>query len=468
MKRWIAILLLAVLLCGCGSEAADSGSTTPDGDDTLWILTEKCTTYALVKHIAQQFQEEYPDVTIRLETLPSNAEEREVYLEQLKVQIMAGKGPDIYLLPVENFSSSQVFPNFGQCMQNGIFLDISPYYDADTALNKDGFVSAVMDAGVIDDARYILPLQYDYPVAYVDVQQLERVGLSPDDMDDCLNGMTEVVQTLGSSALAANYSFAYFQLHWLCFLPELMDYEAQEVTLEKEQLTDFLNQYRDLMTAVDQTTLDYAAPHFSNYMNFGEFWALDGVCVQLGSLKNLIYNLRIAKATGTELAVIPVRATDGSLTADVVFYGAVGTGCGDPELAYTFLRQFLLEENQWENNLSEHSSGLLGDGWPVLTEGSWSDLSDDFWRQEVRTQYQEADQKQRRTALLNTKLTAEDFSVLDTQIDVVQLPFAAKGDYMEMIDSRLNPSRNPDAMRVDVADLAEEILWELELLLAEG
>ena len=45
-----------------------------------------------------------------------------------------------------------------------------------------------------------------------------------------------------------------------------------------------------------------------------------------------------------------MRALDGDLVANITYYGAVGAGCETPELAYSFLRMFLLEETQWEKN----------------------------------------------------------------------------------------------------------------------
>ena len=66
----------------------------------------------------------------------------------------------------------------------------------------------------------------------------------------------------------------------------------------------------------------------------------------VGGLDFAIHNAVIAKAEGVDLGIYPLRSTDGSVTADITFYGAVTSGCKNPELAYEFLRYFLTEESQ--------------------------------------------------------------------------------------------------------------------------
>lgn len=472
MKRWVSILLIMTLMfCGCFVPSAQDtidAETSVEEQNTLWIVTSSGTMYSLIKRVTEQFGEEHEGLTINLEKLPLDAEEREAYMERLRVQIMAGNGPDIYLLPLEFVGSDQLFNDVTQSKMNGLFLDISEYYDADEELNKDGLVTEIMNAGVLNGSRYVLPLRYNYPVAYVDVQRVEAACLNVDGVDNCLMGITEIVQTMGGSSLTAYYGSTYFAVYWPCFLPELFDYDNQKVALTKTQLEDFLTQYRNLMCAIGDNALCDAIPDFGNYISNGSWWALDGQSVQLGSLDNLIYNLRIAKAEGIELAVIPLKNTNEELVASITFYGAIGASCENPKMAYALLREFLLEENQWENNLSENLTGLIADGWPVLTDGAWSDLNADLWLQIADNRYTDAEKKERKNSLKFAELTEKDYSVLDTEIDIVQFPVAEKVDYWEIVDSQLNAVRNTDVMNVDVGELAENLIWELEWHLAEG
>lgn len=456
----LAAISLLISCCGCGIRFEPTDET----ESSLWIVTNNSGMKQLIDRVSECFLEAHPGMTITIDTGPDDADEWPVYLEQLQVQIMAGEGPDIFLFLSENISSSSLITDVNQFMRNGLFLDIAEYYDRDTEVNKDGLVPAVMDAGVVDGARYVLPLRYNFPVVYADVGQLEAAGISVDDLKNGLSGLVDAVEKMGEDSLAADYGSFYFYLYWMNVLPELIDYEKQSVLLDKEELVEFLAEYRALMAC----GISDSVPNFDSYIEREVFWALDGYGLYLGTLNCLAENTRIAKSADVELAVIPLTASDGSLIANVSYYGAVSANTHSPELAYAFLREFLLEENQWENNLGALTSTLIDSGWPVLVEGAWADLDKDLLKGTNDISPDAEDARTRRRVLKSTEMVEEDYLILDAQIDTVRFFPAEQWDYMMRIDSVLNINRNPNAMEVDLEVLAEEIIQELEWRLAEG
>lgn len=500
IKRLIIVLqIMMFVLCGCGRNvdiahdtegftqtapidtASNSAAATKNAEDDaeLWIVMDfqNEALIDIVSDIVDDFLLEHNGVTAKLETVPGTAEERDARIAQLRVQIMAGKGPDLYLLHTPR-SSDSLFLDISMAMNNDVFLDISQYYDADTELEKERLQPQIMDAGVVGGSRYVLPLRFQFPTAYVNVELLASAGLNAQDIGTGLNGMVESAEILKSQTLVAEVGF--FEENFLSLFTEAIDYERQTVTLDQEELEKFLTQYRSL-TAEMETDILYTTVAFNNYTSENEFWAKPGLqlvydrdinmqwveepyAVEFSNLNDLVENLRIAKAEEIELAVVPVTASNGSLTATVTYCGAISANCEYPELAYEILRELLLEENQWNSSMSAAS-----DGWPVLIEGSWDKLNKDLFAEEVSAGvYADAEKNKRRRVLKFVELTEDDFSVLNTQIDTVRFPYSREADLMELIDSQLNLAKNPDAMCVDVADLAEEILWELELHLAEG
>ena len=151
-----------------------------DSKPDLWIMygTDTQTGYppiSFFKHIVEQFTLEYPDVNILLESIPQDEES----LQRLRTQITEGNIPDVIVMS----RNSTLITDPYQAMQNGLFMDISEYYDADTELAEEELHPAIMDAGVYDGHRYIIPYSYDFPVAYVDVRQFESLGGSLDMFD---------------------------------------------------------------------------------------------------------------------------------------------------------------------------------------------------------------------------------------------------------------------------------------------
>ena len=166
-------LLFAVvlpLLWGC------TPATT--GKRQLWVVTEKSTWSRMngqLYMIEQAYEKQHKDVDIRVEYLPTEQQERDVYLQQLRTQILRGGGPDLYLLPTDNtlvldepiqytrVETEPLFSDVELAMRNGLFYDISHFYDKDDALGKESLNPYIMDAGVVGGKRYVLPLRYDLP-----------------------------------------------------------------------------------------------------------------------------------------------------------------------------------------------------------------------------------------------------------------------------------------------------------------
>lgn len=420
------VIIFILICCGCGRLPGASDKV----DNHLWIVTNDGGMKRVIDRVSEQFLEDHPGLTITVDTGPDDADEWPLYLERLRTEIMAGEGPDIFLFLSENISSSSLVTDVNQFMHNGLFLDITEYYDQDTALNKDALVCPVMDAGVVDGARYVLPLRYNFPVIYADVGQLEAAGVSVDDLKNGLPGLVAAAERMGEGSLSADYGSFYFYFYWMNFLPELIDYENQNVSLDKEELVEFLAEYRALMAC----GIIGSVPGFDSYRDSEAFWALDGHGLYLGNLNRLLENVWIAKEAGMELEMIPLTCSDGSLIANVSYYGAVGANTDSPELAYAFLREMLKAENQWENADEVLTNSLIDQGFPVSTEGLQTEFD---W-------------------------------ILDTRIDAVRFFPAEQFDYMTVIDSRLNINSNPNAMEEDLEALAEEIIQELEWHLAEG
>ena len=317
----------------------------------------------------------------------------------------------------------------------------------------------------MDGKRYILPLYYNFPVLYVDTQQLASAGISLDALGNGLSGLSEVVPKLGKKAVVSQAMLLDYYL--LSLFSELIDYQTQEVTWSKEELTAFLTHYRELMTNIDEEYIPWYTAAMINYISNNDFLGQNGSCVYLGTLYSLVDAVRTAKATGTELAIIPVTAPGGGVSATVSHWGAIGANTDKPELAYEFLRMLLWEENQWAES---ESPSLFAENWPVLARDSWMEIDHRIWENAVKYNagVKETEAKGRRSAVLATTVSAEDYAILNTEISKVYLPLACADDFMMTIRQQLNPYLNPDAANVDVEALADHLIQQLQWLVAEG
>ena len=90
---------------------------------TLRVLTEDFDGISrmpdLIEEIAEKYSAEHENVTIEIEVLPFGKKDgdRDAFIEQMRVAIMAGKGPDVYLFPTSLAGNEMLFNDLKLNMQ---------------------------------------------------------------------------------------------------------------------------------------------------------------------------------------------------------------------------------------------------------------------------------------------------------------------------------------------------------------
>ena len=537
MRRKNLVLLLLVFsllgLCGCGAKE-------PEGE-VLWVVTEASNSDGMnlqAEIIAQRMEEKYDNLTIQLDILPTDAKDREVLLKQLRTQIMAGKGPDVYLLPTGSVLTTDfltqaktirgtmripvepLFSDVVQIMRDGYFLDIQSYYENDQTLNTGALKKEIMDAGVMEGRRYVLPLRFDIPVALTAPKQWGSFGLSRELLDSGAMNLTKVLLSQENGAAVS----ASIQLPTdLSFLPRLLDYENETVLITPQEIADYMQLYQawkavfsgaeaELRKTWWDFILGQMTPSFRdfyltmyspeqivtgieefndihNYICDDMYWNTAGLPLYTSLLSDTLETVGMAKveeAIGDaelEIQMLPLRTANGTLAANISYWGAVGCNSKDPALAYEFLREFLTEEFQWDiyrprarknaasnKNVTEvQCRGQVEDSWPVRTVGSVSHL----WN---TVQYQvltagnsfrrESFSISRRIQLI--ELNDSDLPALSWPIDEVRFPISLKKE--ESIEYALSLLNEEDGTPTDadIDALAEQVYQNLRYHLAEG
>jgi len=490
--RFVALLLAVVVMCVLGLSGCAPKEVTLRvllEDDYEFQYNEWLKPFnEQVKIVARQFDRAHENVKVVIEQLPEDKEAREIMLERLGTEIMAGKGPDVFVLPAartnmdiaaptwtggiplasENYE--MLFPDVELSMHNGLFADISEYYDADTELGKESLVTAVMDAGVLGDARYVLPLKYNIPLVYVDTDRMTEAGVSLDIFNQDIVSMMDDITESGLDWLAAGAHLNQIWHYVLNFFPETVNYADQEATVTKDALTAFMRSYVSMRQLQGSQRSGNGISTFESHVS--ELYHADSVAggndkygLVTADLDVALSSVLIAKDAGTNLAMYPLRAIDGSVIADVTFYGAVGAGCEKPELAYELLRGMLSEEVQWNSNLEDKDQVFLGglsaliipaSGWPVRAYGGVETI--------CRTHVKLGGKTSRMGGL---SISDDELPFLDIQIDKCRFSTPQEESLGRKIKG-LYSKINPDVDDAKLEATAEEWLRELEWHVAEG
>ncbi len=524
IKLLSVLLSLALLLCACGTPGSDSttapgethGNGSPgatettnapvadatDPQEVFRILTVETNSDQMnyqIKDAVKLLKKNHPDIKIEVVYFSTeDSDERDILLTQLRTEIIAGNGPDVYILPTAEYDIP-LFTDVQQTITNGHFLDISSYYDADTELGKEELNTVIMDAGLWEGGRYVLPLRYNAAMYVVDTERLEQTGK---DLEWLANTN---VQKMMNEALAENNELlakcAYPELidkgKLLAYFPDSIDYGYDNILLSEETLEAFWAGVNGVISYVDEqenfynvdfrrdfTVNDYVAQTFAMQgLGVATSLAAAEVPIDQTDLVGAASTRFVNKSLGTADAILPVRSVDNSVTAWVTWYGAVGSSCDNPDLAYEYLRCFLTEEYQWElnrpviSNLAtreKESKGMVADGWPVRYLGMAEYVSDSFMRFYRHIEASPVDlgyhiMLEEVKTVENTVLTEDDLSFLDMQIDHVYFPTALEYEFFQdyyLTGYGAESLGCPDLM--DPAEMAKDTLKQLTIQVSEG
>lgn len=400
--RIISLILCGAMmfgLCACGgdenndvSQSVSVGGSSASGEPTELrvvieggISTDEITTEiheqaSQLGSIARTYSKLNKDVSVNLEKIPADESERSAYLQRLRVEIMSGDGPDVYLLPsvamsadpMNGFYMEPLFSHLKQSMQNRIFLDIAEHFDNDESLDKGALNTAVMDGVMSGGARYVLPLQYTVPVLLMHSQTVNDSGIDTEPLSRDINTCFKTVAEFADPKLTFSRSQTIFQT-----LPEIYNYADESVNLDESNFAELIGNYRDFLTLSSQAEHGFWSDMLYDYWSTGTYPINENEPIAAVNLGNDVLNsAAYSKVSGDEITALPLNNSDGTLTATVTYWGAVDASTEHPTEAYEFLAYFLTPEVQFNSNLFNFDTG-----WPVLIEGS----AETIWADSVST-----------------------------------------------------------------------------------
>lgn len=467
---WVlfGVVILLISLTGCGSSTQLLLSNEEKA--TLWIVTDPTTSDGM-NHLLDlrvtEFRDTHPNVTIQVEVLPAEGSQRAARLQEVREKMEQGEGPDVFLFSTRNvltlehpqkythIRAEQLIPDVEQAMYEGLFSDISLYYEADSTLGKGALNEAVMEAGTIGKARYVLPLRYDMAVYYV-TEEFDTYGIHRKIFTQSLDEWMKTAIATGDQRLACGAEMA----NSISMYSELINYEKGEVSVSQETLTGYADLYRKVQQLVQEEIRHRSAPGIYAYAAFEQ----DTFPVQIAALSDALDAAAIANVRGQRLSMYPVRTLEGDVLANVDYYGAVGASCKHADVAYAFLRGFLTEPYQWENlrelPAGEQHPGLLERAFPVRDE----DAVEPLW-EKLKYQAEGArlvpGAESVVDAIEQVVLTQSDVQVFREEIDVVRFPVTMPEEYWQMLASYdHNAKTAPEVKNADA--LAASVIGQLQ------
>lgn len=255
-------------------------------------------------------------------------------IENLRVEIMAGKGPDLFLmdcfyptlcsLSIYEDNVKSLFPFPEQARDNHLFLPLDDYIAG--AQCMDRLMPQIMEVGRGEEGQTILPLQYDFTVLFMEEDQYtEPPAHSREGYLQSGN------RNLERAALAAD--------NWalLGYFGRDADYSAEELTFREEELGEIA------LDAAESQKKWMAGYYDRNiYQDF--------------------FGLHAQNGQSADGFCVPVYNRDQGVTAYVTSYGAINRNANYPDYAFRILDKLLSREAQKDSRLyvGEFNGGSFG------------------------------------------------------------------------------------------------------------
>ena len=260
-------------------------------------------------------------------------------------EVMAGEGPDLFLYDYMTMDIEKM-------ARRGVFADLEPYFEADN-FDWSGYNQAVMDGGMWDGHRLVVPLSYMLPVLYTSKTALEETGFSVENCDT-FDGFLDEVEKMESDPKQTRETFrsgwAFYYFPYNSGLP-YVDYDRQKVDLSFPELEQGASIYKNLNPVIELG--------FSDGSDIaGAADIRDGKC--LFTYPDFpLYGFFLTEGCINKFddaVMVPIRDTQGGIRARITSAVMVRNSSPNLQVAYEFIKFLLSEEFQldtigwrWQN-----------------------------------------------------------------------------------------------------------------------
>ena len=341
MKRILAILLCLFAL----STSLTACSEVQNQSDTLTILME-----GSPKHYESSFtgifKHYYNNDSLQIEVdyLSDDPVIREGQLANIRAEIMAGKGPDIFILPTWDMNyqydedgqrlprTEPLFIDLVDAMNNKIFLNLDDYVAESSHYNPDEHLEVIMNAGKTEDGQYVMPLLFTYELKLLYNNRLSIADCQFDDFSDLENcGNKNIL----SSARQLSY-------RWIPhLLTDCVDYNTDTIKISQEELSDILESVGNISNTGGTELL------YNNDIGTSLYGALLD--------EDFLYSYNMYHE---EVLPLVVPNVEEGITAKITAYCAINANTKHPQEAFELLELFFSSDVQVDGVLSMDEIGF--------------------------------------------------------------------------------------------------------------
>jgi len=286
--------------------------------------------------------------------VPRHGPDRESQLDRIRIEVMSGGGPDVFVMNTYGTMSSMdaigtpliQYPE--QAMENGLFLPLDEYMENHTRFTDwDKQTAAILAAGRNEEGQQVIPLTYTLPLLcfqksdvdldltgkmYTWDDMLHDPEFSPYGrlMADCTTPHWEDEYGLG----LVGDGFKYLEYA----LGRLADFENEELAFTEEELLQRVEEILEAYNAMSEASESFEEGSQGEWAHYSE-WLGAGL---VSDESDMEYGIKHEEP----LTMVPLYSDDGGVTASILSWAAVNRNTDKPEEAYLVIDMLLSDHVQ--------------------------------------------------------------------------------------------------------------------------
>ena len=300
------------------------------------------------------FEDAWPGVKVTCDNLDDSE-----FQNRIRAEIAAGKGPDMIL------ARSSAFPDIYKTMTTRAFEDLNPYILNDAEFDLSDYIESVMDGGVMFGRRYLLPVQYQFPMILTTEEILDEIGVTAESLgtyqgflDACtayrekkpdgqlfpyLKNVTDLQRLFDYSGM------------------RMIDYERNAVSFNEERFRQMIDLCRLFEGTIPEDGLSEMS---SDVLSADKCLFGDSESVLL-----MPWDCVLLRLSGLHPVLTLATDENDGATAQIVYYSAIPCGAANKLNGWRFIKILLSDDIQYGlDDTKKNQNMMFYSGNPVRKE----------------------------------------------------------------------------------------------------
>lgn len=323
-----------------------------------------------------------------VEYIPASGSEREIKLENLRVELMSGEGPDLFILAGDAYGQGALFPMIEISMRSGVFLPLDTYIENAQLMEWDKLTPKVMEAGRTEEGQLVVPMAYTMPLTFYRKSEVSHTPSTEMTWDDMMADETGILRNAASTAYIMDGRlhgmdgdmWASSGIAPLLSLGALADYDEKTLLFSEEELLQRAEEEFSLQSEIWEGVLGDLPANRKEFMHpdYNFLWS------------PMLEEDVLLRDEATTM--IPIYSDEGGVTATVTSFACINRNAKHAEEAFFILDLLMSREVQQEaywyklyylmgnlgNSLPMYMD-LMQEEYPIdLEQGAWYMSAEDF------------------------------------------------------------------------------------------